>query len=114
MKMRTLVCDDDPAMLRLTSQIIRKAGYTVVEAVDGYGVWEAFQDESIQLAVLDWEVPGPTAIENCERLKNHHKRHSIYVIVLTGRSAAEDVSMALEAGARLCQKTALFLPCMID
>ncbi len=97
--MRVLVCDDDPAMLRLTSDAIAKAGYEVVQTADGYRAWEALQDGAIQLAVLDWEVPGPNAIQVCERLKRHRKCRAIYVIVLTGRSTAEDISRALEAGA---------------
>ena len=97
--MRVLVCDDDPAMLHVISRTIAKAGHEVVQAADGHRAWEALQDGSIQLAVLDWEVPGPNAIEICERLKRHRKCQTIYVIVLTGRASPEAVSLALGAGA---------------
>ena len=99
MTMRVLVCDDDPAMLRLTSHAITKAGYEVVQAADGHRAWEVLREGAIQLAVLDWEVPGPNAIQICEHLRMHQKCRTIYVIVLTGRDTAEDISRALEAGA---------------
>lgn len=97
--MRVLVCDDDPAMLRLTSHTIAKAGYEVVQAADGHRAWEILREGTIQLAVLDWEVPGPNAIQICEHLKRHQKYRTIHVIVLTSRDTAEDISRALNAGA---------------
>jgi len=99
MPTHVLVCDDDPAMLRLASHAIAKAGYDVVQAADGYSAWKALQDGAIRLAVLDWEIPRPNAIEICERLKTRQRCQPIYVIILTGRSTAEDITMALEAGA---------------
>lgn len=99
MKMRVLVCDDDPAMLRLVSHMIESEGYEVIQACTGSEAWEILNQGKTQLAVLDWDIPRPTALEICKRLKNHVRSRTVHVIVLTGRSGTEAISSALAAGA---------------
>ena len=99
MRMRVLVCDDDPAMLRLVSHVIECEGYEVIQARSGSEAWEILKQGTTQLAVLDWDIPRPTALEICERLKNHVRSRIVHVIVLTGRSGTEAISSALAAGA---------------
>jgi CheY-like chemotaxis protein len=53
----------------------------------------------IQLAILDWMMPGLEGVEVCRLIKDERDRPFTYVIMLTALNQKEDLVRAFEAGA---------------
>ena len=58
-----LVADDDPEILSLLSIRLNRAGYKVVEAVDGEETLDKVRDAFPDLVILDVMMPGKNGWE---------------------------------------------------
>ena len=100
--MKTLVADDDLTSRRTLEAVLRKWGYEVLSVRDGDEAWAALQaQDAPRLAILDWMMPGADGVEICRRLraKQPTDEHYIYVILVTARSAKEEIVEGMESGA---------------
>ena len=96
--MRVLIADDDVAVRRILRAYLSSWKHEIVECtngVDALDVMEAADRPAV--AILDWEMPGFDGPTVCRRVRDID-RH-VYVILLTVRSATEDVVEAITAGA---------------
>ena len=93
---RILVVDDDSEIRRLLKQYLEKNGYRVTTVGDGAGMWQALDDERVDLIVLDLMLPGTDGLELCRTLRT---RSRIPVIMLTARGDEMDRVLGLEMGA---------------
>lgn len=94
-----VVVDDDPAVLRILTKLIRDAGYEVRQHADGAEAWEAFDSQEPAVVLTDWRMPGLDGIELCRRIRASDHVGSVYVILLTAADRPEDLVAAFEAGA---------------
>jgi len=98
--MRVLIADDSETVRRLLRAHLEEWGYEVVEAEDGNAALQILSDEDPPLiAVLDWMMPGLEGVEVCQRLQVIGGRQLIYLLLLTSKSAKEDLVFALDCGA---------------
>ena len=98
--MRVLLADDDQATRLLLESRLTDWGYEPISAKDGSEAWSVLQQETPPpLALLDWMMPGLDGLELCRRLGNREEDSAVYVILLTARNEAGDLTTALEAGA---------------
>ncbi len=98
--MKILVADDDPVTRTLLETHLRQWGHEVVTAEDGDGAWqELTKDDPPKIAVLDWMMPKRDGLDICTALRESEKDSYAYIILLTSRSAKEDVVKGLDAGA---------------
>jgi len=56
--MKILIAEDEAINRKLVKKSLLTAGYETVEAEDGLAAWELFQQESFQLVITDWMMPG--------------------------------------------------------
>lgn len=97
--MKILIAEDDSVSRRLLEATVVGLGYDVVSVGDGTRAWDVLQLEpNIQLAVLDWMMPGLDGVEVCRRLRSRGGAY-VYVLLLTAKDRKEDVVLGLEAGA---------------
>ena len=97
---RVLIAEDEPVSRKMLCHILESSGYDVVAAEDGLQAWEHLQfAKDIQLAILDWMMPGLDGLEICRKLQERNTSSIIYVILLTAREGSGDVTEALQAGA---------------
>ncbi len=97
---KVLCADDDPASLCLLSGLLRKEGYSVVEATDGaIAALLLKQPDSPKLIILDWVMPGVDGLALCRRIRALPCDQPPYIILLTSRDRKEDVIAGLDAGA---------------
>ena len=95
-----LIADDDPVSRRILESWLQKWNYRVNAVANGLDAWNALrQDDSPQMAILDWEMPGLDGIEICRRLRAQEGGSYKYVLLLTAKGDKEDVVSGLEAGA---------------
>jgi two-component system, cell cycle response regulator len=100
LSMKILVADDDPVSRRILEATLRKWSYEVVSAHDGTEAWRLLQaDNSPQLAILDWMMPGLSGVELCRMIRHRNAEPYTYLVLLTSRSNKEDVIEGLDAGA---------------
>lgn len=66
-----LVCEDDAALLRLSTRILSHYGYRVIEAVDGQDAVEKFIEygDNIHLVILDAIMPKKNGREACMEMR---------------------------------------------
>ena len=94
-----LLADDDKLTLNVLHDVLVEAGYDVITATDGEQAWKKLQESTFQVAILDWIMPGIEGVELCRRAQANPKLANRYLILLTGKSKAEDVVVGLQAGA---------------
>jgi DNA-binding response OmpR family regulator len=94
-----LVVEDTPASLKLLSDMLGRAGYTVRQAPDGeLALWSA-QARPPELILLDVRMPGIDGYEVCRRLKASVQLHDIPVVFLSAQSDLDDKVRGFQAGA---------------
>ncbi len=98
--LKILIADDSIVSRHLLEATLRKWGYDVVVACDGGEALEALQrDDTPQLAILDWMMPGLTGPEVCRKIRQRAHEPYTYILLLTSKSQKEDLIEGMEAGA---------------
>ena len=98
--MRVLLAEDDATSRKLLSRILESWGYEVTPAEDGRKAWEALsRTDSPPMAILDWEMPLLDGVEVCRLARALETASPPYLILLTARTAKEDIVTGLDAGA---------------
>jgi len=90
-----LVEDEDVTRLSLRS-LFEAEGYQVSEAVDGETMDEKLQHNTINLVIMDINLPGKNGLILAKELK---KNQNLGLIFLTGRDSDIDKVLGLEIGA---------------
>jgi DNA-binding response OmpR family regulator len=91
-----LLVDDEEAVRRVLSFPLERDGYTVVQASDGEEALVRFDDQPVDLVVLDIMLPKLDGLEVCKQLRS---RSSVPIIMLTARDDELDKVVGLELGA---------------
>ena len=94
--MKILVADDDLELANLVAFALRQASYLVVQAPDGPSALELWEREQPDLVVLDVAMPRLSGLDVLRRIRATSRTP---VMMLTVRSAEEDVVQALDLGA---------------
>jgi phosphoserine phosphatase RsbU/P len=98
--MDVLIAEDELVSRCSLEAILRKWGYRVVVTEDGAAAWDVLRrDDTPQLAVLDWMMPGKDGPDICRLLKQMPRSRAPYVILLTARDGKADLVAGLESGA---------------
>ncbi len=93
-----LVVDDQPANLRLLSDMLNNQGYEVRAAIDGPMALMTAQAESPELILLDVNMPQMDGYEVCSRLKADPATAAIPVIFISGLGETMDKVKAFHVG----------------
>ena len=97
----TILIVEDEAELRFILAVhLRAAGFEVIEAHNGVEGLDRAGKSSIDVIIMDVGLPGIDGLTATRRLKENPKTADIPVIMLTARSATNDVVKGLEAGAQ--------------
>jgi CheY-like chemotaxis protein len=93
------VVDDEPMVLAFAEEGLKRLGYQVLTAADGWQACEVFGSHSgqIQIVLLDLVMPGITGLETCRRLREMNP--NLKVILTSGYTSTETVRDARLAGA---------------
>ena len=98
--MRVLVAEDDAIVRATVVRAIEALGWQPVAVADGEQALLALEAEpGLELAALDWMMPGIDGIEIARRVRASQRVRPLYLILLTSRSGRADTLAALRAGA---------------
>jgi DNA-binding response OmpR family regulator len=95
--MQLLVAEDERRVRAFLSRGLREEGFLVQEAPDGAAALEALALGNVDLALLDWMLPGVSGLTVLQELRA--RGDVTPVVMLTARDAVADRTLALNAGA---------------
>ncbi len=96
---KVLLVEDEPAQREVLSYNLKSEGFDVVTAADGEEAMLLVDEETPDIIVLDWMLPGISGIEICRRIKSKSQTRSIPILMLSARSEEVDRVRGLETGA---------------
>lgn len=98
-KLKILVAEDEATIREFIVINLQRAGYDVVEAVDGQDAYEKYQQNSseISIAVLDVMMPRMDGFELCKKLRGLSS--NIGIMMLTAKTQEMDKVSGLLLGA---------------
>ena len=96
---RLLIVDDIRDNRVLLRRRFERRGFEIVEAESGLAALELIDNESFDLVLLDIMMPGIDGIETLKRIRQHRSASALPVIMVTGKTASENMVEALQLGA---------------
>ena len=99
--MEVLLVEDSAVYRRLIGGHLMSWGFEVVMAETGAEASRILeQPEAPKLVLLDWVLPDVEGIDLCQRIRTAGSSgHYVYIMLLTGKEARQDMLDALQAGA---------------
>ena len=95
-----LVCEDDPAMVRIFQFLLRQQGIgNVLTTANGDNVMALAAQHHPALILLDLMLPGKDGLAVLRDLKGNEGTRAIPVIVVSGKESHKQVQEAIMAGA---------------
>lgn len=94
---KMLLVDDEPNITRSIKRICRGKGYDIYVADSADQALKIIVEEGIQVVLSDQLMPNMTGTELFEKIQNEHP--SIIRILLTGYTAIESLTCAVNKGA---------------
>ncbi|SRR5579875_540952 len=95
---RILVAEDRPASLELIRTILESIGHEVIEAADGQEALEKAARNSIDLFVLDLQMPKLDGFEVLKQLRKQSRFQHTPVIAITASAMESDRERVIAAG----------------
>lgn len=94
-----LIVEDEPSQMELLSFNLTAEGYNVLRAEDGEEGLLLFQENNVDLVLLDWMLPNTSGLEVCRQIKRSKRAKDCHVIMLTARGEEDDRIRGLDIGA---------------
>jgi two-component system phosphate regulon response regulator PhoB len=94
-----LIVDDEAAIRDMLRMALEIADYQCLEAENIRDAHQLIVDKVPDLVVLDWMLPGGSGIELLRRLKRDEATRELPVIMLTAKTAEDNIIQGLEVGA---------------
>jgi two-component system cell cycle response regulator DivK len=81
--MKILVIDDNPTNMKFASDLLKRAGYEVLQAADADTGIATARDELPSLILMDIQLPGMDGLAATRLLKGDERTRHIKIIALT-------------------------------
>ena len=96
---KILTADDSASMRQMVSFTLRRAGFHVVEAVDGQDALEKSTQDDFHLVLTDQNMPRLDGIGLTKKLRESPKFKSTPILILTTESSDQMKQAGRAAGA---------------
>jgi signal transduction histidine kinase len=97
--MNILIAQDDENLRSMLSEFFRERGYGVLAAADGQSALNLFQENPVQIVVLDWRLPVLDGRELCIAIRSRPMSHYAYMVVLMEAVTETRITEVRECGA---------------
>jgi len=84
-----ILADDDPVLLGEASDVLRGAGFKVLEATDGQEALQEALSRRVDLIVMGVSMPEVSGVEACHCLKAMPKTHKIPIVLTVAKKDAD-------------------------
>ena len=92
-----LIVEDDQDIQDMLSFSLEPEGYTIHSSYTVKDGWEAIENKSVDLILLDWMLPDNSGIDLLHRIRKYHS--ALPVIMITAKAEEEDRILGLDVGA---------------
>ncbi len=97
---RVLVADDDPVIRHLVASMLKKDGYTPLEAKDGREAYRILQaDSNFRAAIFDMMMPYLEGIDVIRHMRTEKRLMRIPVMMITSERDLKIMTNSFAAGA---------------
>lgn len=96
---KVLIVDDEFAIRDMLKMALEIADFRCLEAENIHDAYTLVVDERPDIVLLDWMLPGGSGLELLRRLKRNDTTRELPVIMLTAKSAEDNVIQGLDVGA---------------
>ncbi len=93
---KVLMIEDEKDFQRIVRRILEPAGYQFVCADSAEEGFELIQREAVDLAIVDWNLPGKSGLDFCRRVREDIRFREIPLIMLTVRSLPDEQIKGLQ------------------
>ena len=93
-----LIVDDEDSLREVEKELLEMMGFEVAETDNGRDGWEVLKNNTIDLMLLDWVMPGMNGEEILDKLREHPEVKT-KVLVVTGVLGDEIEGVAYQKGA---------------
>ncbi|MES9685091.1 DNA-binding response regulator [Bacillus sp. AFS001701] len=90
-----LIVDDDPHIRKLLNVLLRDEGFTVFEAINGMEAISVFEDNKIDMLIIDLMMPKMDGFELCREIRNEY---DLPIIMLTAKGETEQKVRGFKLG----------------
>lgn len=98
--MKVLIAEDNKVVRKGLNNFLKKWGFDPIEADNGDDAWKIIaENHDILLAIIDWNLPGITGMQICQRLRTRTSGPYVYTIMFSARKSKEEQILALDGGA---------------
>lgn len=80
---KILIADDEPDVLLIVSERLRRSGYDVEYAPDGDRAIQKVEEDTYDLFIFDIRMPGHTGYEVCDFVKHSEKNKKTPVLLIS-------------------------------
>lgn len=94
---RVLIVEDDQSLTATLANFLTRERFVVEISHDGKEGLYWLLNQSFDVAIVDWELPGMSGVDMCQQYRK--AGGSIPLLMLTGRGATSDKVEGFEAGA---------------
>lgn len=94
-----LVVDDETAIRDMLRMALEIADFRCIEADNIHDAYTRVVDDRPDVVLLDWMLPGGSGLEMLRRLKRGDNTRELPVIMLTAKTAEDNVIQGLDVGA---------------
>jgi phosphoserine phosphatase RsbU/P len=98
-KFRVLVVDDSKLQLKIVSAHLKKWGLTPVQCLSAKEALEYCKNQEFDMVISDWMMPDMDGLQFCKAFKAMERDTFGYFILLTSKSAKEEIAEGLAHGA---------------
>ena len=95
---KILVVDDEPFILMIVEDKLKKAGYDVLTLRTGNGIVELIKSSRPDLLIIDWMLPGVNGLDICRKLKKNKETSSTPIFMLTAKGQEADEKLVFQCG----------------
>jgi two-component system, cell cycle response regulator DivK len=93
-----LVVEDNERNLKLVRDVLRFAGYQVLEARSGEQGVALAQEQTPDLVLMDLQLPGMDGRQALRQLREHPRTREVPVVAVTAFAMKDDRDRAFRAG----------------
>ncbi len=92
--MSRVVCivEDNKAINRLFTTLLKKAGYEVHPFENGYTMLEWIKENKADIFILDYLLPDMTGVEVLKRVRNNDNNKSAKIVAVTGFATDDNIA----------------------
>ena len=94
---KLLVADDDQRLNRTIRCFLEEQRHVVEIAYDGLAAEHLILLGGIEVAILDWDMPGKDGVVLCRELRE--RGYHLPILILTGKGSIDHKEQGLDAGA---------------